>query len=239
MSAASNKRAVADIAELQKPIYSEGGIFYHANEANITTGYACVFGPEGTPYEDCPMLYEVTVPNGFPFDPPQVLFRTYDGHTRFHPNMYIGGKCCLSILHTWQGPKWASTMRLSTVLVTLQSLMDTDPLHHEPGYEVGRVELRNHYKVAVEVGCICYILERAESIMAGKTHPSVFEPFVEEFQKRLPATLERLERRLTKYIEDGEKVWPRILDLVEGSSKYALNLQRVLKLKAALNNTLK
>jgi ubiquitin-protein ligase len=235
MSAASNRRAVADIAELQNPLYRDGGIHYHANEENMLQGYACIFGPEGTPYMDCPMLYEVTVPTTFPFDPPQVQFRTYDGHTRFHPNMYIGGKCCLSILHTWQGPKWASTMRLSTVLVTLQSLMDSDPLRHEPGYEKQRDELARSYKVAVEVGCTRWILGRAECLAAGKLQPSVFEPFIEEFQKRLPATLDRLEARLQKCIEGGEKVWPRILDLLEGSSGYAVSLQRVLKLKAALN----
>lgn len=241
MSSASNRRVIADIAEFQNPIYSEGGIFYHANEANTLQGFACVFGPDGTPYEDCPMLYEIAVPTTFPFDPPQVLFRTYDGRTRFHPNMYVGGKCCLSILHTWQGPKWASTMRLSTVLVTLQSLLDADPLRHEPGYEMKRDELANSFKVAVEVGCIRYILERAESLLTenNKPQPNLFEPFVEEFQKRLPATLDRLEIRLRKCIEGGEKVWPRILDLLEGSSGYAQSLQRVLKLKATLNHTLK
>jgi len=235
MSAASNRRAVADIAELQNPIYSGGGIHYHANEESMFRGYACIFGPEGTPFEDCPMLYEVTVPTTFPFDPPQVQFRTYDGHTRFHPTMYIGGKCCLSILHTWQGPKWASTMRLSTDLVTLQSLMDSDPLRHEPGYEKNRDDIARSFATAVEVGCTRWILERAESLAAGKSQPSVFEPFVEEFQKRLPATLDRLETRLQTCIEGGEKVWPRILDLIEGSSGYSVSLQRVLKLKAALN----
>lgn len=241
MSTATNKRVVADIVELQKPIYSDGGIFYDANEANTLQGFALLFGPMGTPYEDCPMLYEVTVPTTFPFDPPEVLFRTYDGRTRFHPNMYVGGKCCLSILHTWQGPRWASTMRLSTVLVTLQSLMDTDPLRHEPGYDIGRDGLCQSYKVAVEVGCIRYILELAESLMPGNTkpQPNVFAPFVEEFKKRLPAILDRLEGRLRKCIMGGEKVWPRILDLLEGSSGYAQSLQRVLKLKATLNNTLK
>jgi hypothetical protein len=113
--------------------------------------------------------------------------------------------------------------------------MDSDPLRHEPGYERNRDELARCYTIAVEVGCIRYILERAESLAAGKSQPSVFEPFIEEFQKRLPATLDRLEARLGKRIEGGEKVWPRILDLIEGGSGYAVSLQRVLKLKAALN----
>ena len=43
------------------------------------------------------------------------------------------GKVCLSILGTWSGPKWTSIMDITTVLLTLQSLLDENPLHHEPG----------------------------------------------------------------------------------------------------------
>ena len=42
---------------------------------------------------------------------------------------------CLSILGTWSGPKWTSIMDITTVLLTLQSLLDNNPLHHEPGQE--------------------------------------------------------------------------------------------------------
>ena len=36
---------------------------------------------------------------------------------------------------TWSGPKWTSIMDITTVLLTLQSLLDENPLHHEPGQE--------------------------------------------------------------------------------------------------------
>ncbi len=192
---------MADISELQKPDYATSGIYYHATESNTKHGVACVFGPEGTPYEDCPMLYEFTIPETYPFDPPKVEFRTHDGKTRFHPNMYIEGKCCLSILHTWQGPKWASTMRLSTVLVTLQSLMDTNPIQHEPGYATltAANPTAKGYSYAVEYACIQYILKRAE----GKAPvPSAFLPFEEVFRERLPGILNRLEARLLKRLEE-------------------------------------
>ena len=40
------------------------------------------------------------------------------------------GKVCLSILGTWAGPKWTSIMDITTVLLTIQSLLDKNPLHH-------------------------------------------------------------------------------------------------------------
>lgn len=223
----ANKRILADITELQKPIYSDSGIYYSANDSDITNGFACVFGPEGTPYEDCPMIYSFSIGTGYPFDPPNVLFRTYDGITRFHPNMYREGKVCLSILHTWEGPKWASTMRLSTILITLQSLMDTNPIMHEPGYTNTAKEIIEGYNLFVEYSCIRYTLERAEA----EQQPEVFIPFEEIFKNRLPSILERLEKRLVKRIEEGDRNFTNLPYQLWGHTNYNKLLQRVIKLK--------
>ena len=226
-----SKRAAADYAELQKPIYADARIFYFANEANIKQGYACVFGPEGTPYEDCPMLYSVDIGPSYPFDPPKVQFLTYDGQTRFHPNMYKEGKVCLSILHTWEGPKWASTMRLSTIFLTLQSIMDTKPLMHEPGYASGIGHIHYEYAQWVEHACICYIVARAE----GKSQPEYFKPFIQIFQQFLPGILERLERRLrAKLAETGgeERTYPSIAYSMGGQTTYKQLLEKVVKLRS-------
>lgn len=223
----ATKRVMADVSELQKPLYAESGIFYAADEANVSHGFACVFGPQGTPYEDCPMLYEFNIGPTFPFDPPKVEFRTYDGVSRFHPNMYKEGKCCLSILGTWDGPKWASTMRLSTILVTLQSLMDTNPLAHEPGFSGKTSATHTAYSEFVEFSCMRYIVERHESLLKGKQQPTVFQSFVEEFQRRIPGILERLKKRLETRVETGEKIWPSIPYNLSGKSDYTGLLKRV------------
>lgn len=220
-----SKRVIADIGELQQPLYAESGIYYHADDANVRQGLACVFGPEGTPYEDCPMLYSFNIPEGFPFESPKVLFHTNDGITRFHPNMYREGKVCLSILGTWQGPEWASTMRLSTVLVTLQSLMDTNPIVHEPGYSNPTPEMRDGYVGFVEYACMRYILDRAEG---KKPVPEQFVPFQNEFTKRLPGILSRLEKRL---ISREEKSYRNLPYQLQGTTNYAQLYQRVLELR--------
>lgn len=224
--AGRTKRLMADIRELQNPLYKDTGIFYEANEENTSKGYACVFGPSGTPYEDCPMLYEFTIGSSFPFDPPKVEFRTYDGITRFHPNMYKEGKCCLSILHTWEGPKWASTMRLSTVLVTLQSLLDTNPIRHEPGLRV-TPSTEKGYSEFVEHSCIEYTLERYESIEKGRKQPAAFEPFLEIFKERRLATLERLKKRLEEKLASGERTWAGLPYSLHRQTNYSGLLQRV------------
>lgn len=225
----ATRRIQADIQELYQSVYRESGIFYEPCAQNIMNGYACVFGPQDTPYEDCPMLYTFTLPSGYPFDSPIVLFNTYDGRTRFHPNMYTEGKVCLSILGTWSGPKWSSIMRISSVLLTLQSIMTANPITNEPGYENANPQLAKAYSRFVEVACMRYILERAEST----THPLQFESFKEEFQTRLPATLERLEVRLKSRLEEtGEVDFVNVPYQMQGKSGYKELLERVVKLKA-------
>ncbi len=234
MTAPVSKRLLADIAELQQSLYQDSGIYYIPNDANTLEGVACVFGPADSMYEDCPMVYTFQIPTTFPFDSPKVTFHTHDGRTRFHPNMYVDGKCCLSILGTWSGPPWASTMRLSTVLVTLQSLLDNDPLRHEPGYSHGsKDEPCKMYACAVEVACIRYCLERVEELQNGSPLPGLLQPFQAQFIARIPDMLKRFVKRLEKRMEEGEKDYSTIPYGMSIRTNYAQLMEWVVRLGSA------
>ena len=235
MTSPVSKRLLADIAEIQQPLYADSGIFYIPNESNTFEGVACVFGPADSPYEDCPMVYKFQMPPMFPFDSPKVIFHTHDGRTRFHPNMYIDGKCCLSILGTWNGPPWASTMRISTILVTLQSLLDNDPLRHEPGFTSStKDDVCKMYKCAIEVACIRYCLQRVEELQKGKSLPTLLQPFQTQFQERVPGMLERFIKRLEALMQEGEKDYTTIPYGMSIRTNYAQLLEWVLRLRLAL-----
>ena len=63
---------------------------------------------------------------------------TNSGRTRFNPNIYNEGKVCLSILGTWRGEpgeEWSSAQGLESILLSIQSLMSTNPYENEPGFE--------------------------------------------------------------------------------------------------------
>ena len=117
----------------------EQGIFYDYNEMNMMMGKAMIVGPEGTPYEGCLLCFSIEYPYDYPFSSPAVRIITSDGITRFHPNLYVEGKVCLSSLGTWKGPKWAPVMTISTVLNTIQSILEANPIVNEPGYEALRL----------------------------------------------------------------------------------------------------
>ena len=130
-----SKRLQKEIVHLKDNSLKNTGIFYFIEDEQLTKGTAIMFGPKNTPYEFCPLEYRFELPNDYPFSPPKVLYRTNDGKTRFHPNFYSDGKVCLSILGTYSGPKWASSMNISTILLSIYSLMTDNPLVHEPCFE--------------------------------------------------------------------------------------------------------
>lgn len=129
------KRIARDVCDLSKNNLSNNGIFYIHDEDNILNGYALIVGPEDTVYEGGFYFFKFLFPENYPYSPPTVTFCTYDNkvNTRFHPNLYRNGKTCLSILNTWKGDGWTSCQTIRSVLLTLSSILTSNPLIEEPG----------------------------------------------------------------------------------------------------------
>ena len=129
-----------DIKEIQKLNLNSLGIYIQFNEDNFLEAKAMIVGPKDSLYEGGFLLFNIYFPKNYPFAPPDVVYVSRN-RIRIHPNIYVGhgtngfGKVCLSILGTWSGPKWTTIMDITTVLLTIQSLLDNNPLHHEPGQE--------------------------------------------------------------------------------------------------------
>lgn len=126
-----------DIKEIEKNKLNELGIFIEFNEENMLEAKAMIIGPKDTIYEGGILFFKIFFPNNYPYSPPDLCYVSRN-RIRIHPNLYTRhhhtghGKVCLSILGTWSGPKWTSIMDISTVLITIQSLLDNKPLLHEP-----------------------------------------------------------------------------------------------------------
>lgn len=111
-------------------------IFIVPEEENLFRVHSLIIGPFDTPYEGGFFHFLVRFGPQYPLHPPRVrLLTTGGGTVRFNPNLYKNGKVCLSILGTWSGPAWSPASNLSSVLLSLQSLMNENPYHNEPGFE--------------------------------------------------------------------------------------------------------
>lgn len=130
-----SRRVIRDIEQTMTDEMAALGIFYKPDEANMLKGTALIIGPDHTPYEGCPLLFSVEMSKEYPFKSPSVTFITSDGVTRFHPNLYVNGKVCLSILGTYPGPSWSSAMNLTSVFMSILSLLTANPITNEPSWE--------------------------------------------------------------------------------------------------------
>ena len=127
-------RLKKDIADIMRNPLNDNGIYYVHNETNFLKGHILICGPSDTPYEYGFYFFDVLFPDNYPISPPKLTFKTYDTHnnTRFNPNLYRNGKVCISILNTWRGEGWTSCLTLKTVLLSVQTILNKNPLTNEP-----------------------------------------------------------------------------------------------------------
>ena len=135
MSNLAIKRIGVDMKNFQKGELDKVGIYCKFNEQDIFKAKILIVGPKDTPYEGGYYFFDLKYPEDYPINPPKVLFRTSGNYIRFNPNLYVDGKVCLSILGTWEGPGWSACHTLNTVLLSIQSLLNENPIHNEPGWE--------------------------------------------------------------------------------------------------------
>lgn len=134
MSCPNNiKRIISDIIEFQKN--PPKGIHIDVDKLNCTNMKALIIGPKDTPYEDGYFFFSIKFPDNYPESAPKVQLKTIDGKIRLNPNLYSCGKVCLSILGTWSGPGWTPAQTLTSVLLSIQTLMNEIPIRNEPGFE--------------------------------------------------------------------------------------------------------
>ena len=116
------------------------GMVVIPDEMDMTKIHALVTGPFDTPYEGGFFYFLIRCPPNYPLSAPKVkLMTTCDGTVRFNPNFYKNGMVCLSILGTWSGPSGSPAMSLSSLLISIQSMMNEKPYHNEPGYEKEKI----------------------------------------------------------------------------------------------------
>jgi ubiquitin-conjugating enzyme E2 Z len=180
----ASKRIILDYTELLKEPIDQ--IYYNHDEDNLFKGYACIIGPSDTPYEKGHYLFEFSFPENYPFSPPKVKFITYDGFTRFNPNLYINGYVCLSVLNTWEGEKWSSCQCIRSVLVILSTLLNETPLLNEPGILISHPDFNNYNEIIeyknIEISILKYLDKTNLPYSFQKFHPVLINNFKKNYQ---------------------------------------------------------
>lgn len=127
----------------------KNNIYLEFDEEDMLKAKALIIGPEDTIYFGGLYFFDIEFPKNYPHIPPVIKFRS-SSPVRIHPNLYVNGKVCLSVLGTWRGPPWTSSMDISCILLSIQSLLNNEPLINEPGFENYKGNLSDNYTKMVE-----------------------------------------------------------------------------------------
>lgn len=187
-----------DMKRIQSKNLNDLGIFIEFDEENIQKAKAMIIGPKDSVYKDGILFFDIIFPDDYPYNPPKVGYISR-GSIRIHPNLYTGsskdnyiGKVCLSILGTWSGPGWSSIMDITSVLVSIQSLLDNNPLDHEPGFSGKYTQNHDKYKQ-----CVIYETYRTliyKNIFDVPNEFSLFLPnIIDHYQKNKQSITHDLE----------------------------------------------
>ncbi|KAL6494407.1 Ubiquitin-conjugating enzyme E2 27 [Orobanche gracilis] len=114
---------MVDFARVQKELqecnrdFNVSGIeVIPRSESNLVNLLGTIPGPQGTPYEGGTFKIDITLPDGYPFEPPRMRFAT----KVWHPNISSqSGAICLDILKD----QWSPALTLKTALLSVQALL--------------------------------------------------------------------------------------------------------------------
>ncbi|KAJ4416365.1 hypothetical protein N0V82_006802 [Gnomoniopsis sp. IMI 355080] len=130
-------RITKELSDLQKN--SDLSLAVACRDVDVRNVKAVIIGPHDSPYEFGFFEFAFKFPKEYPRKAPSVTATTTNGgRTRFNPNIYSGGRVCLSILGTWRGERgeeWSAAQGLESILLSIQSLMSANPYENEPGFE--------------------------------------------------------------------------------------------------------
>jgi ubiquitin-conjugating enzyme E2 Z len=170
------KRLLKDVKEIIKNPLTNYGIYYKHDEIDMLKGYALIIGPSDTPYFGGYYFFKIKYPVDYPYSLPKIKYCTNGNNVRFHPNLYVDGKICISILGTWRGDQWSSCQNISSILLALFMLFTKNPLLNEPGVKPDDINIKIYNKI-IEYSniliAVCDIMTK---------NPNIYLPFFELFE---------------------------------------------------------
>ncbi|RKP37486.1 ubiquitin-conjugating enzyme/RWD-like protein, partial [Dimargaris cristalligena] len=103
------------------------GIICHPEGDSLVRWKALIKGPRDTPYEGGRFELRVSIPDRYPYVPPQIQFVT----SVYHPNIDREGRICLDLLKMPPKGGWKPALNVSTVLTSLYLLL-SEPNPNDP-----------------------------------------------------------------------------------------------------------
>jgi ubiquitin-protein ligase len=199
------ERLLKDIKDMFMSSLEDMGIYYKHSDTNILKAYVMIVGQPDTLYFGGYYFFEITFPSDYPHAPPVVEYLTNDGITRFHPNFYKSKKVCLSMINTWRGEQWTSCLTIKSILLTLLSIMDSQPMLHEPGVTEKHHDYNNYHNMILYKNIDFSCIRLMDEFMDTTIIPFEME-YKEYFYKIMLETFKKNAKGIKEVITSSTKI---------------------------------
>jgi ubiquitin-protein ligase len=219
--------------EMEKENLNKEGIYINYSTDNIRDITIMIIGPKDTPYQNGFYFFDMTIPANYPFSPPEVRFITHGDRVRFHPNFYVEGFVCLSVLNTWGKEEWCPSLNIVAIAKTIQSVMNDNPITNEPDYENEVGDLAQNY-----IKIIRYYNFKTAIFDSLENCPLRFTHFLPEIKRLFLLNYDSHIENIKKFSEDQDKVVTCQTYSMSVKINYANIKERIENLKI-LNSSIK
>uniref|UniRef100_A0A7S0EQQ4 UBC core domain-containing protein n=1 Tax=Hanusia phi TaxID=3032 RepID=A0A7S0EQQ4_9CRYP len=141
-------RQLRDIQESPSEFFSAGLV----NDSDLFEWDVCIAGPPDTIYEGGIFSARLSFPDNYPDKPPRMRFLT----PVWHPNVYLTGDVCISILHDpgedetnpeeLASMRWSPVHSVETIVLSVISML-SDPTDDSPANIEAAIQLRSDYNL--------------------------------------------------------------------------------------------
>ena len=138
---------------------------------------------------------------------------------------------------TWSGP-WCSTMDISDVFITMLSLLDSNPISHEPGYENFKDKSTQLYNTVIEYNNInSLIISQTRNIITNKDNE--FYYFKDIIINHIKNNYDKLLKKIESLINKTKFKNNTIIKVGLYNINIVINYNNLKKKFEQLNNILK
>ena len=138
------KRLQTELKDLMKSQFSEFSCF---PTQDFFKWEGVIFGPCDSPYEGGTFKFIIEFPSEYPIKPPTFKFIS----KMYHPNIYIDGKPCISILNQGEdvygyeskNERWSAISGVSTILLSIINMLAEPNLESPANVDAAKLYREN------------------------------------------------------------------------------------------------
>ena len=196
----NKKKIEKDIFNKDIEYYKNNGIFLEYDKENENIVYILYIIYHNNIYKHSQHLFQFEYTENYPFDPPKLTYLTARKLARLHPNFYSNGKCCLSLLGTWNGPGWTSCNNITSIINSIIPLFTDNPLQYEPTFEnINRYkEYFDLYNLYISYSTIKLLIKNIDKSILNNNLTNIMKEYFMNNYKDIVNNIDKLKEHHNK-----------------------------------------